>query len=141
LPGMKVLQFAFGDDMPASPHIPHNYSENFIAYTGTHDNNTAIGWFRQDIDKVARKQLKQYTGEKVSGKNINKVLIKLALASAAKTVVIPLQDWLGLDESTRMNTPATIENNWLWRLTSKDLKKLPRKKIKKWLQRYYRTSV
>jgi malto-oligosyltrehalose synthase/4-alpha-glucanotransferase len=138
LPGMKVLQFAFGDDMGSSPHIPHNYAENFIAYTGTHDNNTAIGWYNQDVDKAARKRIKQYTGVKPQPENISKQLIKLALASVAQTVIIPLADWIELDESARMNTPAVIENNWLWRLKPKNLKDIPQKRIKKWMERYGR---
>jgi 4-alpha-glucanotransferase len=138
LPGMKVLQFAWGDTLATSPHIAHNFSDNFIAYTGTHDNNTTKGWYRQDIDKAVRKQIKSYIGHKVNADNVNAEFIKMALASVADTVIVPLQDWLGLDESARMNTPAAIENNWLWRITTRQLKKLPEKKMRKWIARYNR---
>ncbi len=138
LPGMKVLQFAFGDDMPTSPHIPHHYQQNFVVYTGTHDNNTTKGWYRHDIDKKTRNCIKKYAGKKVNENNINETLIRLAMASVAKIVIIPLQDWLDLNESARMNMPATTQKNWLWRLKTKDLHRLSEKKIRKLLQFYSR---
>lgn len=117
LPGMKVLQFAFGDDMPGSIYVPHNHSENYIVYTGTHDNNTTTGWYRKDSGETERKNLEKYTGLKVQEKNVHLVLGRLAYSSVAKTAILPIQDVLGLNENARMNTPASVKKNWLWRLT------------------------
>lgn len=116
LPGMKVLQFAFGDQMPQSDHIPHNFESNFVVYTGTHDNNTTVGWFRKELKEKVREQLRLYANEVVGEKNIHEVLIRMAYASVAKTAIIPLQDVLGLDEKSRMNVPASTSKNWQWRL-------------------------
>jgi malto-oligosyltrehalose synthase/4-alpha-glucanotransferase len=116
-PGMKVLQFAFDDNMPDSTHIPHNYESNFIAYTGTHDNNTTRGWYKQDIDDATRNRIAQYFCREIKEEDISSEFIRLAYASVAKTVIVPAQDILNLDESARMNKPAAIENNWSWRLS------------------------
>ncbi|MGI4803230.1 MAG: malto-oligosyltrehalose synthase, partial [Janthinobacterium lividum] len=116
LPGMKVLQFAFSDDIAQSIHIPHNYPQNCFAYTGTHDNNTSIGWYLKDADKQSIKNLKRYVNTKITSDNVNWELIRLAYASVAKTVVIPMQDILAEDEKSRMNTPASTQQNWSWRM-------------------------
>jgi len=138
LPGMKVLQFAFGDDMPQSGYVPHHHSGNHLVYTGTHDNNTTLGWYRQDADALVRKHLQQYTGIKVSEDNICKVLIRMALASTCKTAIIPMQDWLNLDETARMNTPAAETENWTWRLTASQLADFPEKRVLKWMKMFDR---
>lgn len=117
LPGMRVLQFAFDSTMPVSEHIPHNYTRNSIAYTGTHDNNTIKSWFEDDVNHKTQKRIQVYAGRKVSGKNINKVMVRMCYASAAKTVIIPMQDILGLDSSARMNIPSSPTGNWTWQLT------------------------
>lgn len=122
LPGMKVLQFAFGNNMPESEHIPHNYSENFFAYTGTHDNNTSRGWYSKEAGKDERERIEKYAGCSVGSKNVHKVLTRLVYASAAKTVIIPMQDILGLGAEARMNTPASTHENWLWRIQPSQLK-------------------
>jgi len=117
LPGMKVLLFAFGDNLPTSIDAPHNYPHNCIVYSGTHDNNTALGWYRQDAAAADRKRLSDYVGCSVSENNIPEVMARLAYASVAKLAILPLQDVLGLDEQARMNMPGTASNNWAWRLT------------------------
>lgn len=117
LPGMKVLQFAFGDTMAESDHIPHNYKTDFVAYTGTHDNNTTVGWYRKELKDKIREQVRTYANTNVSEKNIHEVLIRMAYASVAKTAIIPMQDVLGLDENSRMNVPASTSKNWQWRLS------------------------
>jgi malto-oligosyltrehalose synthase/4-alpha-glucanotransferase len=130
LAGMKVLQFAFGSDLPFSPHIPHNYeNNNFIVYTGTHDNNTTKGWYRTEIEESGKVRLDLYTGKSVAEANVHEVMIQLALASSAKTAIVPVQDLIGADETTRMNTPATVTNNWVWQLKEKELTE----DIKNWL--------
>ena len=116
LPGMKVLQFAFDESMPESPHIPHHYRHNFFAYTGTHDNNTTKGWFRETVDAGMRERLEAYFGEVVSQDNVAHMLARAVYASVAGTAILPIQDILNLDESAKMNLPGSNKDNWTWRL-------------------------
>ena len=116
LPGMKVLMFAFGDDMPKNLYIPHNLPRKCILYTGTHDNNTARGWFEDEISKEIRQNLFDYIGREVSAPEVSGLLVRLAMMSVADTVIFPAQDILGLDGSNRMNKPGTSSGNWSWRL-------------------------
>ncbi|GAB4091876.1 malto-oligosyltrehalose synthase [Flaviaesturariibacter terrae] len=138
LPGMKVLQFAFGDDIATSPHIPHNYGRPFFAYSGTHDNNSSKGWFRQDIDDATRKRLQAYAGRSLTEDEVPEYLCRLALSSVAETAILPVQDVLGLDESARMNRPASTENNWTWRLLPGQLGKEVRRRLRQWTEWYGR---
>ncbi|RRB18145.1 malto-oligosyltrehalose synthase [Larkinella knui] len=138
LPGMKVIQFAFSDELPVSPHIPHNYTPNFIAYTGTHDNNTTRGWYRESLTNELRKKVAQYVGKPVSEKNVHLALGQLVYASVAKTVILPVQDVLGLDETARINTPAGTENNWLWRLLPDQLGEEAESLLREWATLYNR---
>lgn len=138
-PGMKVLQFAFGENMTTSDYIPHNFTPNFVVYTGTHDNNTTVGWWLKDTGHEVRANLKQYVDELgISQNNIHDVLGKMAFASVAKIVIIPLQDVLGLDESARMNRPASVKNNWVWRLRPGQLTNAARNKLFRWSRLYNR---
>jgi 4-alpha-glucanotransferase len=116
LPGMKVLLFAFGEDLPTNPYIPHNLPKNCVAYTGTHDNNTIRGWFEGEGAPEDKKRLLRYLGRDVPVEKLHWELIRLLMMSAANTVIFPLQDILGLGEGARMNRPATLEGNWKWRL-------------------------
>jgi 4-alpha-glucanotransferase len=127
-PGMKVLQFAFGSD-PGNPFLPFNYNRNCVVYTGTHDNDTTIGWFNQAGD-YEKQNLLLYLGS-VSPEGINWDLIRLALSSVANQAIIPLQDILGLDTQGRMNTPSVAEGNWDWRYQSEVLTHELRSKLKK----------
>lgn len=121
LPGMKVLQFAFGDDSSDSIHIPHQYeNENCIVYTGTHDNNTLLGWYKEEADKETRRRVKHYLGRKVDRNHITRAMIRLAYASIARVAIIPVQDLLNIGSEGRMNTPAKVEENWVWRLKAAD---------------------
>lgn len=115
-PGMRLLLFAFGEDNPAHPYLPHNFIENCLVYTGTHDNNTTVGWFRKEAGPEEKKRLCEYTGRKITEKNVHRELIRLAMSSVARTVIIPMQDILGLGEEARMNLPSTQKGNWRWRL-------------------------
>jgi len=117
LPGMRVLQFAFGKGMELSPHIPHNYSFNSVAYTGTHDNNTIKGWFRTEADVTEKNNLKIYCGQRLSEKKISELFLRMTMSSVAKICIIPIQDLLGLSGDARMNAPSSAKDNWLWRLT------------------------
>jgi 4-alpha-glucanotransferase len=116
-PGMRVLQFAFGDLSPANPYKPHNYIRNCIVYTGTHDNDTTVGWFSDETGGsaalVERESALHYANS--NGKEVHWDFIRLALSSIADTAVFPMQDILGLGSEARMNLPSTIGNNWLWR--------------------------
>jgi 4-alpha-glucanotransferase len=118
-PGMRVLQFAFGGD-PHDTHLPHEYTRNSVAYTGTHDNDTVVGWFRQrsrdDASEGERRERElclRYLG--ADGAEINWDFIRAAQMSVAALSVAQLQDVLGLGSEARMNTPASAEGNWAWR--------------------------
>jgi len=114
-PGMKILQFAF-DGKQDNPYLPQNHIKNCIVYTGTHDNNTTKGWFRQEANKEIKKQIGKIVGKEPAEDNISSVLVELAMSSVANIAIFPLQDILGLDETARMNQPSTISNNWEWRI-------------------------
>ncbi len=116
-PGMKVLLFAFGDDLPTNPYAPHNIIKNCIVYTGTHDNNTAKGWFENEASPEMKKRLSSYVGCEISAESVSSTLIRLAMMSVADTVIFPLQDLLGLGEYARMNRPGQQDGNWKWRLS------------------------
>lgn len=117
LAGMKVLQFAFGADISSSEHIPHRFdSSNFVVYTGTHDNDTTVGWYDHEAGKAERKHMKQYTGGAVTRNNVHQLLSRLAYASVARIVILPMQDILGLDGEARMNMPASVNGNWIWQM-------------------------
>jgi len=138
LPGMKVLQFAFGGDMPQSPHINHHHDQNFIVYTGTHDNNTTTGWYRTEAGEDTKKRLEQYMARTVNESEIHQELARLAYSSVAKIVILPMQDVLGLDENSRMNTPSSGENNWGWRLQPGQLHHDAEHQLKVWTYLYDR---
>lgn len=122
LPGMKVLQFAFAGD-ETDVNLPHNYGTNFAVYTGTHDNDTTLGWLKE-ASKDERKSLKNYYKGNWSTMHHN--LLESAWASVAKIAIVPMQDLLELDGKHRMNTPGTVANNWEWRMEWKMLKKTQR---------------
>ncbi|MFB8789097.1 MAG: 4-alpha-glucanotransferase [Potamolinea sp.] len=111
-PGMKILQFAFGGGSD-NPFLPFNYPRNSVVYTGTHDNDTTIGWFNQ-LPGYEKERLLLYFGCTTSD-GIHWDLIRLAMSSVANQAIIPLQDVLGLDTNARMNFPSTAEGNWGWR--------------------------
>jgi 4-alpha-glucanotransferase len=116
LPGMKVLLFAFGEDHPMHPYLPHTYKENFLVYTGTHDNNTVRGWFEGEASPEDKRRLFRYLGSEVAVEEIHWALIRLAMMSVAKWVILPMQDVLGLGGEARMNRPSIAHGNWEWRL-------------------------
>ncbi len=138
LPGMKVLQFAFGEDLPKSLHIPHHHAFNFVVYTGTHDNNTSRGWFTKDADDGTKKRLQRYLFKDVSEVNIAETMIKTAYSSVASIAIIPMQDILNLDQSARMNTPASVENNWTWRMKQDAFCSQLQTMLKEWTQLFGR---
>lgn len=138
LPGMKVLQFAFGDDMPASVHIPHQYPQHCYAYTGTHDNNTTPGWWQEDASASEQHHLKQYTGAGPGKKKIHLLLGRMVYASVAANAILPMQDVLGLGAAARMNKPAADGQHWAWRMLPGQFDKKTINRLKKWTQLYNR---
>jgi 4-alpha-glucanotransferase len=136
-PGMKVLMFAFGEGMPENPYIPHNYSQNFVAYTGTHDNNTIRGWYRQEGCKH-HQQIEQYVGKRLIEDEIHIEMGRLAYASVADIAILPIQDVLGIDELGRMNTPASTGNNWGWRLLPEQVTAEAENRLREWTRLYNR---
>jgi len=111
-PGMKILQFAFGGG-PDNFYLPFNYDRNYVAYTGTHDNDTTIGWFNT-LSEWEKDNLVRYLGC-ISSDGVHWDLIRLALSSVANQAIIPVQDLLGLGSEARMNFPSKAEGNWEWR--------------------------
>lgn len=116
-PGMAVLQFAF-EGGAENPYLPHNHERHLVVYPGTHDNDTAVGWWAS-LDGEARRQVARYLG--CEPRDPAGALLRLAMASVAAWAVIPLQDLLRLGSEARMNTPARTEGNWRWRATEAQL--------------------
>ena len=141
-PGMKVLEFAFDsrDSGCANDYLPHNYPENSVAYTGTHDNETLVGWWGS-ISKEEQKLTREYLCDTYTPeKELYKSLISLVMRSAAKLCVIPMQDYLGLDNRYRMNTPSTVGTNWKWRIRKNQLSVKLQKEIHGIALRYGRMN-
>ena len=114
LPGMRVLQFAFDGNLK-NPHLPHNVVENSVCYTGTHDNNTLVGWIRS-MSREERRVAMEYLGV-TQAAGLQEALLAAALMSKARITIIPIQDWLGLGAVARINKPGTVgRRNWKWRL-------------------------
>ena len=119
-PGMKVLEFAF-DDTENSDYLPHKYTENSIVYTGTHDNETLVGWY-ETMSRKDKSFAREYMGcRHTPKKEMHWEFIRLAMASPAKLAVIPVQDYLGLGAEARINEPSTLGKNWKWRLLPGEL--------------------
>ena len=117
-PNMKVLEFAFdpNDLRGENDYLPHNYGKNCVVYTGTHDNSTVTGWLA-GLDQAGKAAVRNYLCDhKTPQKDLHLSLVSLAMGSVADTCIIPIQDYLGLDDSARMNTPGTAGGNWNWRL-------------------------
>lgn len=112
-PGMKILQFAF-DSREESDYLPHNYTANSIVYTGTHDNDTTVGWY-DTLNRKDKAFAKKYLNIR-SNKDVQWAFIRAALASVSDTCIIPMQDYLGLGTEARINMPSTLGTNWKWRM-------------------------
>ncbi|MCX7681915.1 MAG: 4-alpha-glucanotransferase, partial [Anaerolineae bacterium] len=113
-PGMKVLQFAFSNG-PEDPFLPHNFTRDCVVYTGTHDNDTIVGWYQVTSTEAEREYVRKYLGR--DGADIAWDLIRLAWGSVAHTAITTVQDLLGLGNESRMNLPGTVgPPNWCWRL-------------------------
>lgn len=117
-PGMKILQFAF-DSREESDYLPHNYTANSVVYTGTHDNDTTLGWYHT-IPACDRRFAKNYLNIK-GNKKVTWEFIRAAIASVSDTAIIPMQDYLELGSEARINTPSTLGDNWKWRMSAEQL--------------------
>lgn len=126
LPGLKILQFAFGDDPQAESFLPHNYERNAVVYTGTHDNDTLLGWWRDAGGESSTRTPAQIVRERATAlrylggnpRHIAWKMIRLAMLSVARFAIFPLQDILELGSRARMNRPGTVDGNWEWRTRS-----------------------
>jgi 4-alpha-glucanotransferase len=118
LPGMKILQFAFSTDA-SDKFLPHNYERNFVVYTGTHDNDTTVGWYQQSATDHERDHFRRYL--RTDGHDPAWSMIDAAFRSVAMMAVVPLQDILSLGSAARMNLPGRAEGNWTWRFTPEQL--------------------
>jgi 4-alpha-glucanotransferase len=134
LPGMKVLQFGFASDV-TNENLPHNFGQNFVVYTGTHDNDTSLGWY-QTATKTERKMFRKY-GLPHDRKFV-RGLTELAWASVARMAIVPMQDFLGLDGAARMNTPGTATGNWGWRFSWSQVRTSHKVFLKKLTAKYNR---
>lgn len=136
-PGMRILQFGFGGDAK-NQDLPHNYVKNVAAYSGTHDNDTTVGWFNSHAGEGSTRDEKQVTKERKlcldylasNGKEIHWDFIRACLASVADTAVVPMQDLLGLGTEARMNLPASTSGNWQWRCKEGEITKEIGEKLK-----------
>ncbi|MGN0158486.1 MAG: 4-alpha-glucanotransferase [Brotaphodocola sp.] len=141
-PNMKVLEFAFDsrDSGCASDYLPHNYTENCAAYTGTHDNETIAGWFKT-ISKEERRLARDYICDRYTPEEeLHKSFISVIMRSRANLCVVPIQDYFGYDNTCRMNTPSTVGENWKWRLKEGELTDQLQEEIRAMTLRYGRTT-
>jgi len=138
-PGMKILQFAF-DSREESDYLPHNYTQNAVVYTGTHDNDTILGWYAT-MDGEDKELCNRYLNlENCDAGELHWAFIRAALASVADLAVIPMQDYLGLGPEARINIPSTLGNNWRWRMGNGDFTAELAEKIKEMTKLYGRSQ-
>ena len=129
-PGMKILQFAF-NPWDNSVYLPHNFVRNCVVYPGTHDNNTIRGWYEQDASWEEKDYFRCYTGMPEGGDPVW-TMIRAAFSSVADTVIVAMQDILGLGAEARMNVPSTVGTNWKWRALPGQIHDQAREKLKKY---------
>jgi 4-alpha-glucanotransferase len=145
-PGMSILQFAFGTDDQANSFLPHNYSRDLVVYTGTHDNDTTVGWWESTGEGDSTRTAADVAREKehaleyldASGEEMNWTLIRAALASVANTAIIPMQDILGLGNEARMNLPGRQSGNWGFRFSWNQLSESMVRRLRELISLYGR---
>jgi 4-alpha-glucanotransferase len=143
LPGMRVIQFGFGNEKSAKFHLPFSYTPNSVVYTGTHDNNTVVGWY-DEAKKDSKKNKRTYNFNfyldyiGAERANVHWEMIREAMNSVANLSIFPVQDILGLDENARMNVPGTATGNWQWRVAENSLTERLAKRLSKETQTFYR---
>jgi len=141
LTSMRVLHFAFDGRPDTNPHYPHNHCRGCVVYTGTHDNNTSLGWYTQELDSQRRMELAGYLGHHIRPSDVPGEMIRLALASPAKIAVIPVQDLLCLGSEARLNRPGSSRGNWLWQLQEGQLDGTKADKLRSLTRLFGRCSV
>lgn len=135
-PGMRVLQFGFNPESNDNDHLPHRYPTNSVCYTGTHDNSTALGWYKS-ADKVSQAMCRKYLKPLLFEK-INKAMIRELYKSQTGLAIVPMQDIIGLDDRARMNIPSTLGGNWKWRAEAKHFTPKNAAYMKDLAKTYYR---
>ena len=138
LPGMRILQFAFGSGAD-NPYLPHNYDRNTVVYTGTHDNDTTRGWYAS-LDEKGKQDLENYLGY-AADETMPWPLIRLALSSVADMAIIPLQDIFELGSEGRLNVPGTTEGNWRWRFSDSAMTEHVAARLRKLIHCYGRIDT
>lgn len=138
LPGMSVLQFSF-DGFEDNPHKPENIINNRVVYTGTHDNDTTLGWYNSLEESEQEFVWERLKREKTD--DICTALIEETLATEGNLAIIPLQDFLKLDSSARMNTPGTVDNNWLWRFEWQEIPESLSSDIQRLVTKHHRKEI
>ena len=136
-PGMRVLQFAWGDEASgANPYLPHHHTPDSVVYTGTHDNDTTLAWWAEQSDDVQR-HLRAYLGS--DGKRVNRDLMRAAQASVADSAIVPMADVIDLGAGHRMNFPGTASGNWTWRFSWSDVDATTASRLRRAAAMYGRT--
>ncbi len=138
LPGMRVLLFAFAGFDAENPYLPHNHDRKTVVYSGTHDNNTSLGWFDREATPEEREALSDYLGFPLGREAVAAVFLRMALSSVAETAILPMQDILGLGREARMNRPGTVSRNWEWRVQGEHLSLPVSERLRRFLQLYGR---
>lgn len=153
LPGIRLVQFAFGTDPQAPAFLPHNHDKNAIVYTGTHDNDTSVGWFtdpggtatssrtREEAEQERHKVLAYMGRDHGEAVDVSLEMMRLAMASVARTCIVPMQDVLGLGTEARMNRPGIATGNWRWRMRAKEMDVSAEQRLFDLTQTYGRLSV
>lgn len=147
-PGMRILQFAFGGD-PRNKDLPHNYHSNVVVYTGTHDNDTTVGWFESEAGEGSTRDAEQIKSEREfclkyldsDGLEIHWDFVRSVLSSVADAAIVPLQDVLGLGASARMNLPNSTTGNWAWRYRAGELTEKMSARLKELTELYGRAPA
>ncbi len=141
-PGMKVLEFAFDarDSGSANDYLPHNYGENCVVYTGTHDNETVAGWFESITPEEVRMVRDYLCDPHTPHRELYRPFVSLAMSSVGRICVIPIQDWLGYSNACRINRPSTVGTNWRWRITQQELTSTLQQQILSATKRYGRMN-
>ena len=127
LTGMRTILLAFGEDFPKNEFVPHNLVRNCIAYTGTHDFNTAKGWFESEASYKEKMKLFKYLRREAPAEEISWEFMRLAMASVANTAILQMQDILSLGKEARMNTPGLPKGNWEWRVLPEQIRSMDRR--------------
>ena len=135
-PGMRVLQFGFNPEFNDNDHLPHRYPPNCVAYTGTHDNSTVMGWYK-GADAKSREMCRRYLKPMLFEK-LNKAFIRELYKSSVGLAIVPMQDVIGLDDRARMNIPSTLGGNWKWRAQKKQIAPKYAEMMRDFAKTYYR---